>query len=178
MITTERTVLRNFNKDDLKDLNEYCSQEGVGEMAGWKHHESMFESKSILKMFMKSREQYAIVYKENNKVIGHIGIHKDSEEGRADTKELGYVLNKNYWGKGIMTEVVQAVLEYLFKGNVVDNVYACCFTNNTGSKRVIEKCGFKFECNDKYVSRTLNTTFDSYDYIITREMWNNSRKKS
>ncbi|MDD6772312.1 GNAT family N-acetyltransferase, partial [Inconstantimicrobium porci] len=120
MIETERVILRRFKEEDIKDLNEYCSQEGVGEMAGWKHHKSMLESKSILNMFMKSREQYAIVYKENNKVIGHIGIHKDSEEGRADTKELGYVLNKDYWGKGIMTEVVQAVLEYLFKGNVVD----------------------------------------------------------
>lgn len=44
-LETERTILRNFEKKYLQDLNDYCSQDGVGEMAGWKHHSSLSTSK-------------------------------------------------------------------------------------------------------------------------------------
>ena len=74
----------------------------------------------ILKMFINEKKVFAIVLKENQKVIGSIGI----EECRQDLdknlenllgKELGYVLSKDYWNKGIMTEAVSKVIEYCFK---------------------------------------------------------------
>ena len=41
VIETERLILRPFREEDLGDFYEYASVEGVGEMAGWKHHESI-----------------------------------------------------------------------------------------------------------------------------------------
>lgn len=175
-IITERTILRNFRPWDIEDFYEYCSQDGVGEMAGWLKHTAIDYSIKVLNEYMKNNNIYAIINKENNKVIGHIAIHKDSEEGRDDTKELGYVLNKEYWNKGIMTEVVKAVLKELFESCYdINYVYACCFKENLQSKRLIEKCGFKFQQEGEFQSSLLKKIFKSYEYIYTRDMW---KKKS
>lgn len=169
-IITDRIILRNFKKEDLQDLYEYCSQEGVGEAAGWPHHKTLEESATVLNGFMKNEHQYAIVYKEDNKVIGHIGVHEDSEDGRLDTKELGYVLNKNYWKRGIMTEVIYAILDYLFSNDIC-YVYACCFKHNEASKRLIEKCGFDFENEGTFNAKMLDKTFDTFEYVYKKERW-------
>ncbi|MDO5518246.1 MAG: GNAT family N-acetyltransferase, partial [Clostridium sp.] len=169
---TDRIVLRNFEADDLNDLYEYCSQDDVGEMAGWMKHTSVSYSRRVLNHYIKNRNLFALVYKENNKVIGHIGINEDSEGERADIKELGYVLNKEYWNKGLMAEAVRAVLAELFeRWTGIEYVYACCFQHNPASKKLIEKCGFKFDKEGTVEAKILNKTFCCYEYLYTKEMW-------
>ena len=51
-LETERLILRPFEKEDLDDFYTYASVEGVGEMAGWKHHTSKEETQKILDMFI------------------------------------------------------------------------------------------------------------------------------
>ena len=169
-IETPRTILRNFIESDLNDLFDYCSQAGVGEPAGWLRHESLEQSTKKLNDFIKAENQFAIVYKENNKVIGHIGINDDSENNSPDTKELGFVLNKDYWNQGIMTEVLYAVLGHLFSTNV-DNVYACCFQSNSASKHLIEKCGFAFEQEGTFYAEQMEKTFETFEYVYTKDKW-------
>ena len=148
-IETERLLLRPFRQFDLDDLNAYASVAGVGEMAGWKHHESKEETKKILDGFIREDKTFAIVYKENGKVIGSLGIEKYGMEDALSEffnyrgREIGYVLSKDYWGKGIMQEAVKAVVEYLF--NVLDLDFLLCgyYDFNVQSKTVQEKCGFK-----------------------------------
>ena len=148
-IETERLILRPFKSSDLEDLYEYASVEGVGEMAGWKHHESKEKSKEILDMFITEDKVFAIVLKESGKVIGSLGVEKYGLEDRLTEfdgylgREIGYVLSKDYWGRGIMPEAVGAVIDYLF--NVLDWDFLTCgyYDFNSQSKRVQEKCGFK-----------------------------------
>lgn len=169
-LETDRTMLPNFEDKDLEDFYEYCSQKGIGEMAGWKHHKNILISKKVLERNIKNNNIFAIEYKENNKVIGHVTVNKDSENGRADTKELGFVLNRNYHNQGIMTEVIYRVLDYLFS-NGIEYIYACCFQNNKASKRVIEKCGFSFEQESSFYSIFLNKSFKSYEYLYCKNNW-------
>ena len=56
ILETERLILRPWTMNDLDDFYEYASQSGVGEMAGWKAHESIDESRKILTMFMKEKK--------------------------------------------------------------------------------------------------------------------------
>ena len=149
VLQTERLTLRPFLKSDLQDFYEYAKVDGVGEMAGWKHHESIEKTREILDRFISEDKTFAIVYKENGKVIGSLGIEKygreevltefDGYKGR----EIGYVLSKDYWGKGIMPEAVQVVCDHLF--GVLDFDFLTCgyYDFNSQSKRVQEKCGFK-----------------------------------
>ena len=149
VIETERLILRPFRQSDLQDFYEYASVPGVGEMAGWNHHESIEKSQEILELFIKEDKTFAIVLKENNKVIGSIGVERYGLEDKLTEfngyygREIGYVLSKDYWGQGIMPEAVSAVIGYLFNNLQLDFLTCGYYDFNSQSKRVQEKCGFK-----------------------------------
>ena len=149
VIETERLILRSFKQTDLHDFNEYASVPGVGEMAGWKHHETIEKTQEILDMFIKEDKTFAIVFKKTNKVIGSLGVEKYGLEEKLTEftsyygREIGYVLSKDYWGKGIMTEAVGAVINHLFNDLNLDFLTCGYYDFNNQSKRVQEKSGFK-----------------------------------
>jgi len=145
ILKTDRLILREFNQDDLSDLFEYASVEGVGEKAGWKHHENKEESKRILDMFIEEKKTFAITL--NNKVIGSIGIEIYDEELWPELKdkkvrEIGFVLSKDYWGKGIIKEAVDKVIDYCFNSLNLDALVCSHFIDNNQSSRVQDKIGF------------------------------------
>lgn len=148
IIESDRLILRSFSPTDLDDFFEYASVSGVGEMAGWLHHENKYKSQEILNMFIERDNVFAIVEKKSNKVIGSLGVEMYGRENLLSEffeykgREIGYVLSKNYWGKGLMPEAVKAVCEYLF--NELDFDFLLCgyYDFNSQSKRVQEKCGF------------------------------------
>ena len=166
ILETDRLILRTWELKDLDDFFEYASVEGVGEKAGWEHHKSKDKSLEILKMFIEEKKVFAIVLKENQKVIGSIGIEELSEELDKDLdklpgRELGYVLNKDYWNKGIMTEAVSKVVDYCFNTLKLNFLMASYFNYNIASKRVLENLNFKF-----------------YKDIIIETRYNNIKEKS
>ncbi len=109
-------------------------------------------------MFIKDINTFAIVYKENNKVIGSINLGKDNIRPGVNSKYLGYVLSKNYWGLGLMTECVKKILEYGFFTLNLDIISVSHFKENIRSKRVIEKCGFVYEGTFRKSSLLYNGT--------------------
>ena len=166
ILETDRLILRAWEITDLDDFFEYASVEGVGEKAGWEHHKSKDKSLEILKMFIEEKKVFAIVLKENQKVIGSIGIEELSEELDKDLdnllgRELGYVLNKDYWNKGIMKEAVSKVVDYCFNTLKLNFLMASYFNHNIPSKKVLENLNFKF-----------------YKDIIIETRYNNIKEKS
>lgn len=140
-IETKRLYLRPLKIEDLNDFYDFAKVEGVGESAGWLHHKDIEYSKKILIKMINSKQDYAIVYKENNKVIGELGIFDKYEN---DKLMIGFVLNKNYWNKGLATEIVKELIDYIFTNTDYQQIYMGHFESNLASKRVVEKCGFKF----------------------------------
>ena len=166
ILETDRLILRAWEITDLDDFFGYASVEGVGEKAGWEHHKSKDKSLEILKMFMEEKKIFAIVLKENQKAIGSIGIEELGEELDKDLdnlsgRELGYVLNKDYWNKGIMTEAVSKVVDYCFNTLKLNFLMASYFNHNIASKKVLENLNFKF-----------------YKDIIIETGYNNIKEKS
>jgi len=81
--------------------------------------------------------------KRAGKVIGVVDLmNVDWAEKNA---EIGYWLGKRYWKKGLMTEAVELILTYAFKELRLHRVYATLFDKNIGSKKILEKSGFKLE---------------------------------
>ena len=148
-IETERLILRPFKESDLADFYEYASVEGVGERAGWAHHKSIDESREILARFIEEDKTFAICLKESNKVIGSLGVEKYGAEDKLTEfdgyrgREIGFVLLKDYWGRGFMPEAVKAVMNYLFEELDFDFLLCGYYNFNEQSKKVQEKCGFK-----------------------------------
>ena len=142
---TERLILRRFYLSDADDLYEYAKNPNVGPNAGWKPHRSKDESLSVINGFIKSGEVWAIVYKDNNKVIGSIGLHKDMKRDSKKARMIGFVLSEDYWGQGLTTEAAKYVIKYGFDVLNLDIISVYHYPHNKRSKRVIEKCGFKYE---------------------------------
>lgn len=153
-LETERAVLRAWRADDLEDFYAYASEPGVGERAGWKHHESREESRRILESFIRAQEVFAVVLRSEQRAIGSLGVHPSwaaelpafaAPSGCPPrVKEIGYVLSSAYWGRGLMPEAVRAVIEYAFGTLGLEALTVAHFPENVRSKRVIEKCGFTY----------------------------------
>jgi len=159
-IETERLILRDWNVDDVDDLYDYAKNPNVGPHGGWKPHESKTESLEIMQtLFINKYDSWAIVYKENGRVIGSIGYELDTKRPDTNCKELGYAMGEDYWGKGIMTEAAKAVICYGFEELELDMVSIYRNPQNARSGRVIEKCGFVYE-------GTLRQAYKIYDGTI------------
>ena len=140
-LETERLILREFRESDAEDVYEYARDPEVGPNAGWKPHESLDESRGVVKNFIQSGEVWAIEDKASHKVIGSIGLHKRTREGYTFDRELGYALSRAYWGRGLMTEAASAIVDYAF-AHGVKTLLVAHFDFNDRSRRVIEKLGF------------------------------------
>lgn len=169
LLDTDRVHLRNFCQQDIDDMYEFCSQPEI-ETVGWSAHKSTDETKKVLEQWILNKNIFAVVHKNENKVIGYIAIHDDSEEGRSDTKELGFALNNQYRRQGIMSEVLHCVLDYLFSKDVF-YVWACCFQDNISSKNLIEKLGFEFMQEGVFFSESFKKEFPSYEYRMSKSDW-------
>lgn len=172
-LETERLILRPFRKPDLEDFYAYASVPGVGEMAGWLHHESMEDTEKILSMFMEEKNVWALELKESGRVIGSFGFHgswanKDERYRDCRICEIGYVLSKDYWGRGLMPEAVKAALRFAFDTLRLDGVTVCHFTDNHQSRRVIEKSGFTFCQKDFFQLKYDTRQVEEMQYILLR----------
>ena len=173
VLETRRLILRPWEESDLEDFYAYASVEGVGEMAGWRHHESIEVSRSILEDFMSHKNVFALVHRESGRAIGSLGLHPswaNEDEAYRDlkVKEIGYVLSRDYWGQGLMPEAVRAVIGFCFDTCGLDALTVGHFSVNGQSKRVIEKCGFQFVKESRYHAKQLGKDFDDMKYILLR----------
>jgi len=148
-IETDRLILRPFEQADLDDFFEYASVEGTGEMAGWHHHQDKQKSQEILDLFISEDKTFAVCLRQSGKVIGSLGVEKYGMEDKLTEfngyrgREIGYVLSRDYWGRGLMTEAVRAVIDYLFNECDLDFLTCGYYDFNSRSRRVQEKCGFR-----------------------------------
>ena len=87
---------------------------------------------------------FAFAITLDGKVIGSIGAFRQ-ENIHKHTAELGYYIAEEHWGKGIMTEAVKQLCDYVFSHTDMIRIYAEPFAYNIGSQRVLEKAGFQYE---------------------------------
>ena len=158
VLETDRLIIREWSEMDSEDFFEYAKVEGVGQMAGWNPHTSIQESKTILEMFIKGKKTFALELKENHKVIGSLGLETLSlslsdEYENLVGREIGYVLSKDYWGKGLMPEAVNRVIKFCFEKENYDYLMCSHSVINSQSKRVIEKSGFRFVKENTRITR-------------------------
>ncbi len=173
-IETARLVLRPWRMEDAEDLYEYAKDPEVGLNAGWKPHDSLEESREIIKMFTDPEKPgilFAIEEKESGKVIGSLGIEEDGRRPNVDgVFSLGYALSHVFWGRGLMTEAVNAAADYVFQSLRASLFSVTHYPFNLRSKRVIEKAGFHYEGLLRQAScRFDGTVLDLCFYSMTSE---------
>ncbi|MCQ2770795.1 MAG: GNAT family N-acetyltransferase [Clostridia bacterium] len=145
---TERLQLRKIELSDLDDMYEYSKDPYVSEYLLWHPHFDKKTTKSYLKYLQSQYKQkkfydWAVVVRQTGKMIGTCGFsHFDFDNNSA---EIGYVLNRDYWGKGYAAEAAHRVAEFAFHELGIHRVFVRIIEGNKGSVRVAEKLGMRHE---------------------------------
>lgn len=143
---TERLLLRPFLESDAEQVFICCQNPNLGNNAGWKPHKTFEESLSILQtVFIGQENIWAIILKENQQLVGSIGIVPDPKRENPQARMLGYWLDESHWGHGYMTEAVQIVLKYGFEELKLSLITANCYPHNERSQKILIKNGFIYE---------------------------------
>jgi len=141
---TERLFIRQITQYDYEDIIEYGTDDETGQyMIYWPKtkeqiKEFVLNAIGIMKDENPSVYELVLVLKSAQKVIGNVSIKK--EDG---ISEIGWISNKRYWNKGLMTEGLSEILLLLKKETDVKKIYATCTEKNIGSYRLMEKMGMK-----------------------------------
>ncbi len=150
MIETERLILRPFTKEDANDLFEYLNEPEVNCFACMKINslsDAVFEAE---KRGEDKEYYFAIVLKENGKVIGEMDAYPEStgpesEDAVKDTFSPCWMLNKAYQGKGYAYEAAYAFFDYLFTQKGARRIYAYTEDYNLSCQHLCEKLGMRRE---------------------------------
>lgn len=179
ILVTKRLILRPWEDTDAEDLYKYASHIDVGPIAGWPVHTSVENSLKIIHEVLSEPETYAVVLKDTGHAVGCIGlmIGKASNIEIPDTEgEIGYWVGVPFWGQGLIPEAVQEILRYGFEDLNLTKIWCRYFDGNEKSKRVQEKCGFKYYCTNEDIYWELTDDIRTeHVTCLEKEEWQKNR---
>ena len=153
IIETERLILRPFIKGDAKDVFEYLKEPLVNCFACMKLN-TLDEAYKLMEERSKDKElSFAVVLKSENKVIGEIDAHPESNNPEVnsvlDTFSPCWMLNKKYHRCGYAYEAAKAFFNYLFNELSARRIYAYTEDYNIPSQKLCKKLGMR--CEGKFL---------------------------
>lgn len=171
-LETKRLILRPVKLNDAKDMFEYASDELTTRYVLFERHETLAQSKEIIKTVFLTRKErglpvsWALELKASGKMIGTCGF----TPARFDNFELGYILNSAYWRQGYMFEAASAILAYAFHTYGVRRLEVRHLAENIASQALINKLDFIYE--GRKVAQTTNkqgSFSDILEYRLLKE---------
>ncbi len=175
ILETERLLMRHWEEGDAEDLYRYAKDPAVGPIAGWPPHQSSEESRQIIRNVLTGQECYAVCLKPDRKAIGAIELkqrERTDMTDRDDECELGYWIGSPFWGRGIMPEAVTEILRHAYEDIGIKKVWCGFYEGNIQSKRVQEKCGFRYMRKTENVDVPLmHEKRTGYISSLTKNQW-------
>ena len=129
--------------------------------------------KSVLQ-YQARPYSYGIVLKENNRLIGLVELYErglDEYNGLLLTKDLGFLLDKEYWRRGLMTEALQLIINFAFKELGQNQIWAGTFVSNTNSQKLLKKLGFRYVYTTDYSMVSSLFNYQEKYYLLTPQDW-------
>ena len=174
-IETPRLILRKAAAEDAEAMfQNWAPDPEVTKFLTWPTYTSVDTAHYILDLWGKEYEkpdfyQWMIVPKTLGAPIGSISVvHQREDIGEA---EIGYCIGRNWWHKGIMTEALCAVMDYLFGDVGMNRIKATHDVNNPHSGSVMKKCGMQYEGTSRASGRNNQGICDLATYGILRSDW-------
>ena len=164
--------IRKWKLSDAKDLAKALSNRKVQDNLrdGLPYPYLEQDANDYISSMLSANENdtFAFAITIDDKAIGSIGVFRQQNIHR-QTAEMGYYIAEEYWGKGIMTEAVKQICEYVFEHSDIIRIYAEPFSCNMGSCRVLEKAGFKYEGTLRSNAIKNGKVMDMKMYALIRE---------
>lgn len=174
-LTTLRLILRPWRESDAEALYKYAKDPAIGPVAGWPPHTSAAESLEIIRTVFAAPETYAVVLKATDEPVGSVGIMfgdgLHSAEMRPGEAEIGYWIGVPYWGQGLIPEAVRCLLRRCFEDLEMTAVWCGYYDGNVKSRRVMEKCGFRFHHTEEGKMSPLGDVRTEHFMRMTKEEW-------
>lgn len=174
-LETERLILRPWELSDAEWLYEYAKSPDIGPIAGWPCHTSVENSRDIIKNVLSKPETYAVVLKKSGHAVGSIGLMIGAVSNLPlsnQEAEIGYWIGTPFWGQGLIPEAVNAIMEYAFEQLQLEKLWCGYFDGNVKSKRVQEKCGFRYHhTNSNIYWALLNETRTEHISCLERDQY-------
>lgn len=177
-IETENLILRRFTMNDAETMyKNWAPDDEVTKYLTWPSHADVEVSKSVLESWIEDYGRddcynWAIVYKENGmEPIGNISVV--SLDDKVMKAHIGYCLSRKWWNKGIMSEALNHVIDFLFDEVGMRRIDARHDTRNPHSGEVMKKCGMKYEGTHRQSDWNNSGINDSSWYAILATERNN-----
>ena len=149
-LETERLRLRLFREEDFPDFCAYILQKEQQRLSGNEEIDTAEEARELFDWLLHPQHpplHFAIVLKEEDRAVGNFSLgyspFLDADPRLAARRglALSFVLNEDYWRRGLMTELLRAALDWVFRETDLDFVNTGYFVFNEGSRRVQDKAG-------------------------------------
>ena len=176
-LETPRLLLRPFHASDIPDIVQLLQDPDIAKTTlNIPYPYSEEDARAWLDIQEKERKTgtgytFAILRKEDQRLIGAIDIRPDLHNWRA---EIGYWIGKPFWGRGYATEAAQAIIRFGFEELSLNRIYATHFADNPASGRVMQKVGMVYEGTMRQYTFKNHRFQDHALYAILREDWERS----
>ena len=172
-IKTERLLLRRFTLDDVQPMFEnWANDERVTRYLTWEPHKEVEVTKCLVGIWCNdydNPEHYCWAMELDGQPIGSISVVHFDE--RSDRAELGYCMGYDWWGKGLMTEAITALVDFLFTEVGCNRLEIVHLIENPASGRVAQKCGFTKEGVRREYFNKNGVFHDDVFYALLKKDW-------
>jgi RimJ/RimL family protein N-acetyltransferase len=145
-LTLEQSTIRPWRMEDAQSIATHANNRKIWLMVRdvFPHPYTISDAHEFLQRAMREQSEMKCCVEVEAAAAGAIGVHP-GEDVHRHTATIGYWLGEQFWGRGIMTEVVTAVTDFCFDNFPFRRISAEVFSSNPASARVLEKAGFTFE---------------------------------
>jgi ribosomal-protein-alanine N-acetyltransferase len=162
--------LRPWRDTDLESLVRYADNHHVwiNLRDGFPHPYTMEAGRIWLGMARKEDTHLFLAIEVDDEAVGGIGVSFKDDVYRINA-EIGYWLAEPFWGRGLMSEAVELLVDHVFNCYPgIQRIYADCFSWNPASARVLQKCGFHLEAIHKNSVIKNGQVIDEHRYVRFR----------
>lgn len=168
-IRTPGAILRPWREDDAPLLARHADNPRVSACmrdlfpSPYMHE----DARRFITMATAPSRNILLAIEVRGEAAGGIGVHPLDDVHRG-TAEIGYWLAEPFWGQGIMTDAVRALVPAVFERTGAARIQAGIFSNNPASMRVLEKCGFAREAVHRNAITKNGVLMDEVMYVRFR----------
>jgi ribosomal-protein-alanine N-acetyltransferase len=167
--------LRDYRPDDAEAVQRFASDPEVVEHLPFGPNE-LADTKAFLRRAIESAQavprrsfEVALTDRATGELVGGIRLGVQSDVHR--DASIGYILRRDLWGKGLVTEAASALVAFGFTQLGMHRIWATCAVDNIGSRRVLEKLGMTREAHLREHLWVRERWRDSYLYALLERDW-------
>jgi cupin fold WbuC family metalloprotein len=175
VLRSDRLILRGYEASDVAAIHVYASDEETTRYMAWDRHRSIgdahgFLNGTVAENYRRQRLDYAMCLADDPaRVIGGLGVYP--QPGAHRVMELGYILARPHWSRGLGLEAVRRLLDHAFETTDVERIVAPIFAENSRSRHMAEKAGLTLDGTMRSALAFRGRRWDEAIYSILRSEW-------